>query len=432
MSKEKKNLKERLAAISTSKNKEARTRVASAWTLAKSLVPTAPTEIQYKLASSLLNNETQVLTAALRQTAINAHYTKVAEKFEQIHKVELNELLEDESFLKKMLNEVKSELKGEAKNASAECKCSGKGCEDCEPKTASSECKCGGEGCEDCLKTAADEGEDNMLPEGEESQDMPLEDEENPVDLPADQEEDVPSEDETPEGEDFGVEIPDEKKEELKEKIQNLEADVQALEEAIEGEEELDFSKIFDEEGMEDKTDSLANEEEMVEAADNGAGFGDELTVVEGDLEEGDGFDGDGEPHEFFTTASAFDGRGMDSLLGKTADASTKGFDIVERGAMAEDMLDESGVPDAEEDHDDVILFEVLTTLKPESYDPGDKRHAEPKLEKAASPKGILPKTATRGKDGKPIRSLGNVKTATVNKDQAMLSSLVFPDESEW
>ncbi|MEI6387902.1 MAG: hypothetical protein WCQ50_14815, partial [Spirochaetota bacterium] len=125
MSEEKNNLKQRLAAVSVSKNKEARTRVASAWTLAKSLVPTAPADIQYKLASSLLNNETLVLTAALRQTAVNAHYTKVAEKFEQIHKVELNELLENESFLNKIMNEVKSELKGEAKNAGAECKCGG-------------------------------------------------------------------------------------------------------------------------------------------------------------------------------------------------------------------------------------------------------------------------------------------------------------------
>lgn len=434
MSETKKNLKERLAAVSTSKNKEARTRVASAWTLAKSLIPTAPTEVQYKLASSLLNNETNVLTAALRQTAINAHYTKVAEKFEQIHKVELNELLEDESFLNKLKGEVEKELKGDAKNASAECKCGGKGCEDCS-KTAS-ECKCGGEGCEACAKTAAEEDE-NVLPAEGEAEELPLEgeDEEAPVDMPAEEGEEMGEElpaDEEP----MGEVIPDEKKEELQEKIENLEADVQALEEAIEGEEELDFSKIFDEGDMEDKTDSLANEGEEgfeVESADAGAGFGDELNVLEGDLEGGDQFDGDGEPHEFFTTASAFDGRGMDALLGKTADASTKGFDVVERGEMAEDLLDEAGVPDAEEDHEDVILYEVLDTLKVKDYDAGDKRQGMPKLEapKAAA-KGVQPKTATRGADGKTIRSLGNVKTATGNKDQAMLASLVFPDENEW
>ena len=90
MAEDRKSLKERLASIRETKqstHKEAKIRVASAWTLAKSLLPTAPNEIQYKLASSLLANSTKSLTAMLRQTAINAHYTKVAEKFEQVHKV---------------------------------------------------------------------------------------------------------------------------------------------------------------------------------------------------------------------------------------------------------------------------------------------------------------------------------------------------------
>lgn len=399
------NLKERLASLQASKNaknnKELKVRVASAWTLAKSLLPAAPVDVQMKMANALLSNSTQALTASLRQTAINSHYTKLAERFEQIHKIELNELIEDESLLNKLKAEVERELKGEAKNASA--------------------------------KTADELGEG--IPPVENNMDAPGEE------VPPAEGEEMPPVDDMPPAE--GEAIPDAKKEELLEKIDNLEADVAALEETIEGEEELDFTKIFDQDTIEDKTQSLANEDEAIEGeeldgefsmdelglegeqgeegeeeqenlfveADGGASFFSDTEALEGQL---DGDTGTTDPSEFFTTASRHDVAAMDSLLAPVKVA--KG-DVVERGEMAQELLDESGVPDAEADHEDVILFEVLQTIKPEKFDPGTKRDTQPKLEKSAS-----------ARTSSNIRSLGNVRTAA-SKDQQKLASLVFLDE---
>lgn len=437
---ERKPLKERLAAVREAKqsaHKEAKARVASAWTLAKSMLPAAPQEIQFKLASSLLVNSTKALTAMLRQTAINAHYTKIAEKFEQVHKVELNEFLEDESVLNKLKGEVESELKGETKSANAK-------------KAA---CKCGTEGCEGCDKEAsAKTADENPFPPKEEG--APAPDEMGSKELPpVGDEPPPPIEDAAPEGDmppvegdDAGGmagEIPDEVKEELGEKIDNLETDVQALEEAIEGEEELDFSQIFNEEDMEDKQDSLANEGEEAE------GEGDDEMNVEADggasFFGSDPSDIEGEGHEtvesmdnFFHHASRHDVSSMDVLLADKTAGTEAGEKIVERGEMADSLLNESGVPDFEEDHDDVILYEVLQTIKPEKYDVGTKREGEPKLEasKAAAgrpqPNATAAKTAANAKrKASTLRTLGNVKTAG-SKEQGMLANLVFPDESEW
>jgi hypothetical protein len=413
MAEDRKSLKERLASVRETKqsaHKEAKIRVASAWTLAKSLLPTAPNEVQYQLASSLLANTTKALTAMLRQTAINAHYTKVAEKFEQVHKVELNEFLEDESFLKKMQNEVKGELKGEPKSAKAK-----KADDDEAPKDEAPK--------------------DDMPPATEE---VPPMDEVPPAegDIPPAPEGDVPPMDDMPPadaGAPSGEPIPDEKKEELQEKIDNLEADVTALEETIEGEEELDFSKIFNEDELGDKTDALANEDEgegeefgedgLPVEADGGAGF---FGSEPNELEEGGAT---ASPEDFFHHASRFDVTSLDVLLAdqKTA-AKVQGVDdpIVERGDMAEDLLNEGGVPDMEEDHEDIILYEVLKTLKTDKYDPGAKREGEPKLE--------APKKTVAGKapaKAASLRSLGNVKTAgsESKSEQQMLANLVFTDD---
>lgn len=423
---DRKPLKERLAALREAKqsaHKEAKVRVASAWTLAKSLLPTAPTEVQFKMASALLQNSTKALTAALKQTAINAHYTKIAEKFEQVHKMELNEFLEDESLLSKLQNEVKSELKGEAKNASAECKCSGAG----------------------CTKTAAPEDEALEAPMGEEA---PAEELPPTEEAPAAEEVPPPADDMPPAEEGAapaGEAIPDEVKDELQEKIDNLEADVQALEDTIEGEEELDFSQIFNEEDMEDKTDSLANEgedlmgeesEEEIPVEASGEGFfGSEAIELEGE-----GHEQVESMESFFHHASVYDTSSMDALLGDAKVAATEaGEKIVERGEMADALLNESGVPDMEEDHDDMVLFEVLKGISPAKYDVGEKREGEPKLEapkKAGkpTPDATVAKVAAmqRGKKtAAALRSLGNVKPGA-SKEQSMLANLVFPDETEW
>jgi len=116
-----KSLKEKLADAKATREaivREAKTRVAAAWTIAKTMLPTAPLEAQKAFAGSLLANRTSALKAALRQTAKNAHYTKIAETFKEVHKVEMNDLLEDPSVLNKEKSAVKSEVKGEAVNAS--------------------------------------------------------------------------------------------------------------------------------------------------------------------------------------------------------------------------------------------------------------------------------------------------------------------------
>lgn len=92
-------------------------RVASAWTLAKTMAPTASAEQQVKVAENFLNLSTPMLTAMLRQAAVNAHYTRIAEEFKAVHKTDLNDLFDDPSVLSKARSQVESELKGEAKNA---------------------------------------------------------------------------------------------------------------------------------------------------------------------------------------------------------------------------------------------------------------------------------------------------------------------------
>jgi len=114
------SLKTALADMKASREavtREAKTRVAAAWTIAKTMLPTAPPEAQKAFAQTLLANGTKALIAALKQTAVNAHYTKVAEEFKKVHKVELNDLLEDPSVLTKEKGAVKSEVKGDPKSA---------------------------------------------------------------------------------------------------------------------------------------------------------------------------------------------------------------------------------------------------------------------------------------------------------------------------
>src|SRR5271157_4469912 len=111
---------EKLAEVKTKREsikREAQQRVAAAWTIAKTMLPSAPAEIQKAAAANLLQNPTKILNAMLRQTAKNAHYSKLAETFKQVHKVEMNDLLEDPSILNAEKKAVESEIKGDAKSA---------------------------------------------------------------------------------------------------------------------------------------------------------------------------------------------------------------------------------------------------------------------------------------------------------------------------
>jgi hypothetical protein len=108
------SVQEKLAEVKTKREgirREAQQRVAAAWTIAKTMLPTAPAEVQKAAASNLLQNPTNVLNAMLRQTAKNAHYSKLAEKFESVHKKTLNDLMEEPSVLASEKNQLKKNSK---------------------------------------------------------------------------------------------------------------------------------------------------------------------------------------------------------------------------------------------------------------------------------------------------------------------------------
>jgi hypothetical protein len=338
------SLKEKLAEVKSKREaikKEAQQRVAAAWTLAKTMLPDAPAEKQKSAAAVLLQNDTPTLNAMLRQTAKNAHWAKFAETFEQVHKRNLNDLMEEPSVLKSEKSAVESEIKGEAKNAKVEKKADdrkdagpqtetyndGRGCgggKHTEPKemdagSSSSqteaanrpantinkseggkeasakaaaaakkakcekcegECKCAAEktaDCEACSKMA-DGAKCEKCAAAKTAGPMDSAVMDAPVDAPAaDPMGEAPVEEmgaeapaELPPAEEAPMEdtaaevLTDEKKmvveekiEEAQEAISALEAEI--LEESAEGE-ELDYSQIFNEEEMEDKVSSLANE----------------------------------------------------------------------------------------------------------------------------------------------------------------------------
>jgi hypothetical protein len=113
---------EKLAEVKSKREgikREAQQRVAAAWTIAKTMLPTAPAEVQKSAASTLLQNSTKVLNAMLRQTAKNAHYSKLAETFKNVHKTELNEFLTEGEDLQSLKKSVEAELKGDPKSAAA-------------------------------------------------------------------------------------------------------------------------------------------------------------------------------------------------------------------------------------------------------------------------------------------------------------------------
>lgn len=393
------SLRERIAALKSKEAapvskfsaKEAKTRVAASWTIAKTLLPAAPSEVQYKLASSLLANGTNALGAILRQAAVNAHYTKLAEKFEEMHKVELNELIEDPSLLSKMQKEVQSELKGEAKNASKAKKADGENEEEAPPAMPPVD----------------------MAPEGEEEE-LPLEGEEGAVE---DADADITM-DEAP------ASPAEAKKEVILEQINAIKDDVAALEEEVSEGEELDFSAIFDEEGMEDKTNDLADEEfdgDIEASADDFFGPS-SASELEGAMDtEGMEF---ADASDFFSHNASTSS--MDDLF--TDSKSAAKDDTYAPGEMADSIVAKGNVADAEVDHEGDILMDVLSDIKDVAFDNAEyKRTTEPKFEKAAAKKKASAPLDVK----RPIRSLGNVKTASPEKarETAMLASLVFPDD---
>ena len=490
------SLKEKLAEAKNKREaitKEAKTRVASAWTIAKTMLPGAPADVQKTFAASLLtNNTTKALKAALRQTAINSHYTKVAETFKEVHKVELNDLLEDPSSLKYEQKSVSSELKGDAKAAGAKkaddrkesgpqpdkyddgrhgsepkeidaskaaerpdagekpgqtqnlsdgknagakkATCSGKDCKGCSAEGCKGK-KAGVKKAEFPPSEGGDAAPVEAPVEGEEApvEEAPVEGEEAPMDMPPPVEGD-------PEGEATEI-LTDEKKQILEEKIDEAQAAIKAIESEIleEGEEELDlskldgsegegegegedasfdleseddagdveeeldFSKVFDSDAMEEKAASLANEGEEKYAGEEDDFFTPSPAAsLEASLDD----DGMADMHSMFSMQGA-DGDPLAALIAglKTAE-QVAGIDVIESYSEAAEHFKQdeatSDDRDNESDHSNTLWAETIKGITPETQ--GAKRVPQDSVNQLEKPKAaVLKKIRTAaGSDKAP------------------------------
>ncbi len=483
MANEKAPIKERIAAAKaaqeavTAASKEARVRTICAWTIAKTMLPKAPAEVQQHLASALLGASTTVLKSALRQTAINAHWTKFAETYESVHKKDLNDLMSPASELSKEKSAVSSEMKGDAKNAGKvadDRKDAGpqegtydegkrtepKGMDasgsevrpaDSVNKTEGSEksensvdnsammkegakkkaediktpaeaakvaeaCKCGKASCKACVASAnktADEGE--VAPPAEAAPAAEATPAEVPAEAPA---EEMPAE-VAPEEEAAGL-LTEDKKEQAVEQIETIKNEIDQLQNTIleEGEEELDLSKMFND--TDEKVDSLANEgEEMPEEVGEGEDFF-------GPSEEGEmaaSMDqNSNDISGMFTSSEEADT--MASLFASTKEAaSVDGMEVVpsstgEAANHFESEIKEPTTRDSEADHADDLWAELIEDQKPEdSGQKRDKADQEPIME--------APKAAAKKETIKKIKAVAGVPS------EGSLADLLFGGDVE-
>lgn len=516
------SVQEKLAEVKTKREaikREAQQRVAAAWTIAKTMLPTAPAEVQKSAASSLLQNSTRILNAMLRQTAKNAHYSKIAETFKQVHKVEMNDLLEDPSILNSEKKAVESEIKGDPKNAGAKkaddrkdagpqlatfddgrCypskdttpaemhadspksqteadhrpmdtinksegdKAGKEASAKAAPKTA--KCECEGE-CKCAAKAAAvvtakkhEKGckcvtcknKDKKDASAKVADDMPLMDapvEEAPIEEAPIEEapigegeeapieeapiEEVPSEmpiDEGAEGDTAGEVISDEKKMIVEEKIEEAQEAIKALEQEIlqEGEEELDLAQVFNEEDMEDKVSSLANEGD-----EHTAGNGEEYFApsaaesMEASLD-----DTQVASMEDFFSLQGSDSDPLAHLIAgeiRTA-AEVAGMEVVPSftGEAAKHFESDTATGetrDNENDHDGDLFAEAIEDQKPE--DGGFKRVKQDDTNILQAPKSSGKKAPAKAA-APVIKKLKNV-TASEQKPFDIAGALLGNDE---
>jgi len=491
------NLKEKLAELKTKREtikKEAQVRTAAAYTIANTMLPGAPVEKRQAFAASLLQgNDTKSLVAALRQTAINAHYSKVAEQFKEVHKVELNDLLEDPSVLTSERKAVKSEITGDAKAAATktaddrkengpqtETYNDGRGCgggTHSEPKeidagkaaerpdagekpgqtvnlsdgksaakkvakcTCEGPCKCdnkeaavvdtkaAAEKCADCEKMGAGKmcskhasakAAATSKKADEPPMDAPLDAPagdapamDAPVDAPVDAPMDAPAmEGDAAPADDAGAILTDEKKMVVQEEIDTVKDAVRALEtelleenEEAEGvplaleegepsEEELDLSSVFDQDEMEDKAASLANEGDTEHMAAEDFFAPTSAAGMESVL--------DDSGMQVASIESYFDMQGSDadplySLIASDEKIATsvEGFDVLESftGEVANKMKQqEAGAEgrDNESDHDEDLFVEAMKDIKPEEQ--GAKRTPQDAVPQLQAPKSSADK----------------------------------------
>jgi hypothetical protein len=387
-------LKDRLAALKAKKAtvtvKEAKVQVVAAWTLAKTVLPTAPTEVQQKFASAIVGLDSKILRASVKQAAINSYWSKFADEMEQ-DGCGLNKFLEDESMLDRLKSEIKKEFSGKPVNAALEA-----------PHEAQD---VPGEGEYEAPKVGSEKKADYEDPQEEQKK----EDEQVKVDL--------------------------------SDQIADAETAVNSLEDEIkeEGEEELDFDKMF--EHTEEKLDSLANEGdfdgvfgEEGEAHEEGEGEGHEGIII--DIE-----------HDMAPSDSASLEKAMDGLdqveLSDAADffshaaGEEDDFQDLFESPSKESEVDMGEAADffsndavsgedfgSEQDHEDDLIYSVMMQIKPETYK--TKRDTEPHLEEPKKAKAA----ASKKNPSKPIRSLGHVTTASAEQD--MLAKLVFPDDDDY
>jgi hypothetical protein len=486
------SVQEKLADVKSKREairREAQQRVAAAWTIAKTMLPSAPAEVQKSAAANLLQNSTRVLNAMLRQTAKNAHYSKLAETFKQVHKTELNEFLTEGEDLSSLKASVEKELKGDPKNAAVEKKADdrkdagpqtetyndGRGCgggKHTEPKpmdagssastteasgrpedtvnkseadgaaaksaaaapkkaeAKKAECKCEGE-CK-CASTEKKVDDAALLdaPAGDMPAEAPMAEapiEEAPMDAEAPAE--MPM-DEGAEADSAGEILSDEKKMIVEEKIEEAQEAIHALEQEIlqEGEEELDLAQVFNEEDMEDKVSSLANEGD-----EHTAGNGEEFFAPSAAESLEASLDGDmnvASMEDFFSLQGS-DSDPLRALIAgeiRTA-AEVAGMEVLPSStgeaakAMESNSTDADG-RDNENDHDGDLFAEAIEDQTPE--DGGFKRVKQDETNVLQAPKSATKETK---KEAAPvIKKLKNV-TASEQPKFDIASALLGDDE---
>jgi hypothetical protein len=500
------SVQEKLADVKTKREairREAQQRVAAAWTIAKTMLPSAPAEVQKSAAANLLQNSTRVLNAMLRQTAKNAHYSKLAETFKQVHKTELNEFLTEGEDLSSLKASVEKELKGDPKSAAADKKADdrkdagpqegtyndGRGCgggKHTEPKpmdagsSASSteaagrpedtvnkseadgagkaaskaakavakkaeECKCEGE-CKCAAKAAAAEpvaekkADDAALldaPAGDMPAEAPMG--EAPIEeAPMEELGEAPAEmpiDEGAEADSAGEVLSDEKKMIVEEKIEEAQEAIKALEQEIlqEGEEELDLAQVFNEEDMDDKVSSLANEGDE-HTAGNGEEFFSPTSAesleasLDGDMNVASMEDffslqgSDSDPLRALIAGeirTAAEVAGMEVLPSSTGEAAK---------AMESNSTDADG-RDTENDHDGDLFAEAIEDQTPE--DGGFKRVKQDETNILQAPKSSAKaaSAAAPAKEKKPVISKLKSVTASEQKPFDIAQALLGNDE---
>lgn len=409
------SLKDRIAAIKSKRaeaiNKEAQTRVASAWTVAKTLLPTAPATIQQKLAESLLANTTKALKAICRQTARNAAFQKTCEAIASVTKTTMNDLMENPSILASEESAVKSELKGDPKSATTkkaddrkdagpvppaypepirkepaeidagkagdrekdtvdktmsdqkvtpkEAAKTKKACSACGKDHLEGECSMA----PTASKKTKKAGPEDMAPPAagptappvEEGGDMPL------PPLPEEGEGE-----EKPEGESEEV-VGDEEKLEVVEQIDEVIQDIEQIKDDIEeNSEELNLESIFDNDKLEDKEASLANNGNVTAGEDDNDFLPSSAQNMEASMEEspiGDMFD-----------LTASDADPMARLLGSTkyAEVDASLSKVVKPGDIAQTFKTDAvgkDPRDNETDHEDSLLTDILKSLDQDDYD---------------------------------------------------------------